>query len=450
MRCWKTYKLILTGCIIVLGNQLFAQATMANAQEKSILLVNGYAHLGTGKYYQKSLIGIKDGKLAEVFNANVVQAENLKYDTVIDISGKHVYPGFIAPNSTLGITEIGAVRASHDFRETGLMNPNIRSIIAYNTDSRITPTVRSNGVLLAQVTPRGGYISGSSSIVELDGWNWEDALYKEDDGIHLNWPRYWKEDPNRNTDAKAKPKKSRAEVRAQIISSIESFFKEARAYAKSSYNYEYNLRFEAMRGLFDGNKKLFIHADHVKELIEAIYFKRDLDIPEMVVVGGYDAWRIPEVFVDNDVAIVLKRVHSLPRRADEDIDQAFKNPALLHEAGVLFCLDNSGRMETMGTRNLMFYAGTARTFGLNEEVAVQSITLNAAKILGIDERCGSIETGKDATIIVSSGDALDMRTNNIEMALIQGKFIDLDNDQKKLYRKYKERNDALIEAELDR
>jgi len=420
--------------LLLLYSNTQSQATMAPAQNKSILLINGIAHLGNGKMITKSLIGLKDGKITEVYNANVVDYNNLKYDSIIDINGKHVYPGFIAPNSSLGLREIDLVRATHDFAEAGRINPNVRSLIAYNTDSRITPTVRSNGVLIAQISPRGGLISGTSSIVELDGWNWEEAILKENDGIQMNWPRYFMEDVNAKKNKKDSV--SRESKRKKQIQLLDNFFNDSEAYLKSSFNYEVNLRYESMRGLFEGKKTLFIHANHIRELSEAIYFKKRHQIPNMVIVGGFDSWRIPELFVDNNVPIILKRIHGLPSRSDEDIDLPFILPRLLDEAGILFCLENSGSMEVMGTRNLPFYAGTARTYGLEEEKAVQSITLNTAKILGIDHRVGSIETGKDATIIISNGDALELIGNDIEMAFIQGRSIDLNNHQKQLYRKY--------------
>lgn len=408
---------------------------MAQPQKKSILIVNATAHLGNGQVISKSLVGIKEGKIIEVFNADVVKFENLKYDTLIYADGKHLYPGFIAVNTSLGLKEIEQVRASHDYVETGKMNPNVRSIIAYSTDSRITPTVRTNGILYAQVTPRGGTISGTSSVVELDGWNWEDAVYKENDGIHLNWPRYWVDDPNRK-----KSKKDSLTIdqkRALQINQLETFFKDAKAYLNATYNYERNLRFEAMRGLFKGSKRLYVHANHMRELSEAIYFKRELGVANLVIVGGYDAWRIPEFFADHEIPVVLTRSHSVPKRSDEDIDLPFKLASLMDKAGILFCMDNNGRMEAMNTRNLPFWAGTSRTYGLEGEKAVQCITLNAAKILGIDSTTGSIEVGKDATLFISSGDALDMMSNNVEIAWIRGRKISLNNEQKILYNRYK-------------
>lgn len=429
------YRLITILCLSLICLNISAQADMSSPQSKSILLINAHAHIGNGKSYPKSIIGFKDGKIAEVYNANIVDYKNLKYDSVIDLEGKHIYPGFIVANSSLGLNEIDAVRATHDYAETGSINPNVRSIIAYNTDSKIMPTVRSNGVLTAQITPRSGLISGTSSIVSLDGWNWEDALLKENDAIHINWPHYVLEDVNRKKDKKDSV--SREDIRRRQLQSLDDFFSAAKAYINSSYNYEINLRFEAMRGVFTGKKSLFIHADHIRELSEAVYFKKTHGIPKLIIVGGADSWRQPELFVDNEIGIVVRRVHSLPSRQDEDIDLPYKLPALLDKSGIVFCLDNSGDMENMNTRNLPFYAGTARAHGLEGEKAVQSITLNAAIILGIDDRVGSLEAGKDATLFVSEGDALDMLTNKVEMAFIQGRVVNLDNHQKQLYLKYK-------------
>lgn len=399
--------------------------TPAKAQSNSILILNGTAHLGNGEVVKNVAISFKDGKLTMVTNASRVKLDFSQYDTIIRADGKHIYPGFIAPNSTLGLTEIGAVKMTHDYAEQGTFNPHVRSIIAYNTESKITTTVRSNGVLMGQATPRGGRISGTSSIVQFDAWNWEDAAYKVDDGVHLNWPSMnnrWTGKPNKNYD------KSVVEMNA--------FFMDAQAYAQVENHGEKNLRFESMRGVFTGKQTLFIHANYVKELTAAIVFAKQHEVTKMVIVGGYDAYKITDMLKEKKIAVILKRVHSLPERQEEDVYLPYKLPKMLFDAGVMFCLENSGDMEAMGTRNLPFYAGTAAAYGMDKEEALKLITLNTAIILGIDSTSGSLEVGKDATLIISTGDALDMRGNNIETAFIQGRLIDVDNHQKKLYRKY--------------
>lgn len=402
--------------------------TPAPAQSKSILLLNGIAHIGNGKVIENSAIAFKEGKLNLVADARTIKIDFSAFDTIIKIPGKHVYPGFIAPNSTLGLVEIDAVRATNDMNEAGEFTPHVRSIIAYNTDSKITTTVRSNGILMGQITPRGNYISGTSSVVQFDAWNWEDAVYKKDDGVHLNWQNMFS-----RWNGKANKKYS------EKVNELKEFFANALAYSKIENQEEINLRFEAMKGIFTGEKTLYIHADFVKEITEAIDFAKDFEVKKIVIVGGYDAWRVGDMLKDNKVAVMLRRVHELPVHEDDDIYLPYKLPKMLFDAGVLFCLENSGDMEAMGARNLPFYAGTAAAYGLDKEEALKLITLNTAKILGIDATVGSLETGKDATLFISSGDALDMRTNNVEQAFIQGREIDLDNHQKKLFRKFSEK-----------
>ena len=399
--------------------------TPAPKQTKKIMLLNGIAHLGNGEIIHNSAIAFEDGKLTIVANAAAIKIDFSHYDTVINVANKHVYPGIITPNSTVGITEIGAVKATRDFSELGMFKPHVRSIIAYNTESKITTTVRSNGVLLGQITPRSGRVTGTSSVVQFDAWNWEDAIIKEDDGIHLNWAGMF----NRWTGKKNKDYD-------KSISELSKFFANALAYSKEISHPEKNLRMEAMRGIFNGEKTLYVQANFVKEITAAINFSKKHKVTKMVIVGGYDSWMIADMLKENNVSVVLGRLHSLPQRQEDDVNLPYKIPKLLSDAGVLFCLDYAGDMEAMGSRNLPFLAGTAAAFGVDKEKALSLITLNTAKILGIDKTCGSIETGKDATLFISEGDALDMRTNKVTSAFIQGRTLDLDNHQEKLYRKY--------------
>ena len=422
--------------IILLGfsfSNFQGQEAPGAKQGKSVLLLNGTAHLGTGEMINRSAIVLENGKIINVMNALTNTINNSDYDTVIDIKDKHVYPGFIAVNSTLGLMEIGAIRATEDFDEIGTYNPNVRSIIAYNTDSKITPTIRTNGVLLAQVTPRGGVVSGSSSVVHFDAWNWEDALVKEDIGIHLNWPRFMKSSGWWSTPGDSKKSKNYMEK----TKDINMFFDESLAYSKASNEGDRDLKLEAMKGLFSGDKTLFVNVSYVKEINDVINFKRKYNLKKVVIVGGYDSWMVTDRLKENNISVVVQHVHSLPNQPEDDIDLPYKLPKLLNDAGVPYCLQYFARMEQMGTRNLPFVAGTAIAHGLTYEEGVASITLNAAKILGIDNVLGSIEVGKKATLFVSDGDALDMKTSNVVIAFIDGRMINLDNHQSRNYNKYK-------------
>ncbi len=405
--------------------------TISAYGQKPTLFIGATAHLGNGQVIENAAISIQKGKFDLIANASMIRIDPSAFDTIYKIYGKHIYPSFILPNTTLGITEIDAVRASRDYRETGIMNPNIRSLIAYNTDSKLTKTVRSNGVLIAQVTPRGGLVSGQSSIMHLDGDNWEDAVIKADDGIHINWPKSYY-----NTGWWAEPGETKENKEYQNkINDLEKLFSKARAYESSAKILD--IKMESMRGLFDGSKNLYIHANSASDMRDAINFSEKNYVKNIIIVGGEDALGISSTLVKKNIPIILNRIHRLPKSEDSPVDEPFKQAKKLQDAGILFCLSYEGDMEAMGARNLAFTAGTTVAYGQEYEDAIQSITLNPAKILGIDNILGSIENGKNATFFISSGDALDMRTNNVEQAFINGIYIDLNNHQKELFKRYK-------------
>ena len=412
--------------LIVLSIHTIAQ------NKKHILLMNGVAHIGNGEVLENSYIAINNGKIELVADARLTKIDISKFDTTINLFGKHIYPGLIAPNCIIGLQEAEAVRATNDYAEVGEFNPHIRSLIAYNTDSKILETVKANGVLYVQSTPRNGVLSGASSVLATDGWNWEDAVIKADDGIHLNFPisiqknGWWAEPLPSDKNNKY----------TEELKSLKTFFENAFAYYNTPAPIETNLRYEAMKGLFSGSKILYIHTDYVKDIITAVNFSKQFNIPKMVIVGGKDSYKVTTLLRQNHIAVMLNRLHDLPDLPEAETDLIYKLPFLLQKDSVLFCLQNQGDMEAMNARNIAFLAGTAATYGLTKEQALQSITLNSAKILGIDKLVGSIEVGKIASIIVSEGDVLDMKTSTIILAYINGRQIKLSNFQNDLYKKY--------------
>ncbi len=428
---------VVAACFCILPvTALFAQQPKpAPAQTRSVLITNATVHVGDGSVIDEGAVGFRDGKLDHVGYTYGVKAA---YDTTIDARGQHVYPGFIAPDTPLGLEEISAVRASLDKRDIGDLEPELRTLVAYEADSRMVPTIRANGVLMARIAPSGMTLAGTSSIVQLDAWDWEQAAIRADDGVVLNWPpayqrRGWWAEPG-ETDQEKK------DARAAKLEEIAVFFRKAKAYAQVPVPANIDLRAEAMRGVFTGTKTLFVHAEAAREITEAVRFAKAEGVKRMVIVGGYDAWRVADLLRDNKVDVILRRLHSLPLRSEDDLDLPYRLPALLKERGVRFCLSYIGDHEVAGLRNLPFVAGTASAYGLSKEDALRSITLDAAAILGIDDRCGSLAVGKDATLFISTGDALDMRTNNVQHAFIQGRKIVLDDHQKQLYRLYRDRD----------
>lgn len=428
----KIYNLV--ALLFGLTATINAQQIPGEKQTKSVLILNGFAHLGNGKIIENSAIGFKDGKITIVADAKIVKFSSQVFDVTIDASNKHIYPGFIAPNSTLGLVEVDAVKSSDDESEIGDMNPHVRSIIAFAADSKVIESARPNGILMAQITPRGGTISGTSSIVQLDAWNWNDALIKENDGIHLNFPATMKRsgswfEPGMTEANKEYSKK---------IDEITTFFDNSKAYAATIASVR-NLVFEAMKGIFDGTQTLYVHANEEKQIRDAVQLAKLYQIKKMVIVGGYDAYKTADLLQKSNIAILLKNVHDMPDGNDHDVDMPYKLARILTNKGILVGLENSGGMERMQTRNLPFLAGTCAAYGLDKEQALQLITSNTAKILGIDNQCGTLEEGKDATLFISEGDALDMRTNKLTEAFVQGRKINLETHQTKLYRKYKEK-----------
>ena len=410
----------------------YAQQTPAPKQSEQIVIAGATAHIGNGEVIENSLIIIKNGKINFIGKAS--DAPSLPdIGRTIMAKGKDVYPGFIALESSLGLTEIGAVRATRDVDEIGDFNPSIRSLIAYNTDSKVIPTVRSNGILLAQIVPEGGRMPGQSSVVQLDAWNWEDAVVRSDEGIHLHWPRSY-----RRTGWWAEPGGIKAnENYGEQVEEIKMFFAEAKAYQESSPKIK-NLKLEAMKQVFTGDKNLYIHANHAKGMMSAVLFAQDLGI-EPILMGAEDSWMVTDFLKENKVTVILGASHDLPNRKEDDIDITYKLPQILHEANVPFAISRDGYYDQ---RNLPFQAGHAVGFGLPYEAAIEAITLAPAKILGIDEDYGSLEEDKSATLFICEGDVLDMRSSKIIHAFIDGRKIDLDNKQKALYRKFTEKYES--------
>lgn len=426
--------LILT-CLI----QVRAQSpVVAPAQKKSIMLVGGTIHTGTGDVIENGTVAFTLGKITAVGKSTDISIDRSAYD-VIDVTGKQIYPGLIFPNTSVGLIEIGGVEVTVDNREIGDLNPNVRSIAAYNTDSHIIPVLRSNGILLAQIVPTGTLLPGTSSVVQLDAWNWEDAAYKIDNGIQMGWPRKSSEGGRRGGGI-TQAASSGSSIYDKNLESLEKIFSDAFAYSEVEKPKDVNLRLESMKGLFDGTKTLYINSTEPKGIIAAISFGKRFGVKKMVLAGADEsAWAVKDFIKENNIPVFLANPLSLPKYDYSDTKLPFKLAAMFKKEGILVGLTYSSQAYA----NLPFAAGQTVAYGLSKEEALQTITLNNAKILGIDDKTGSIEVGKDANIVVSTGDILDMATNNIEYAFITGRNINLDNKHKQLYRRFKAKYDNL-------
>ena len=430
---------ILTILFIACIGQVKAQSpVVAPAQKKPVMLTGGTIHTGTGAVIENGTIIFSDGKITAVGKSSDINQNKEGYE-VIDVAGKQVYPGLIFPNTSLGLIEIGSgVEVATDNREIGDLNPNVRAIVAYNTDSHVIPVLRSNGILLAQIVPTGTLLPGTSSVVQLDAWTWEDAAYKIDNGIQLGWPRKSAAIGRRGMEFFIMGGAA-INTYDKNVEALEKIFTDAVAYAAVAQPHDVNLRLEAMKGLFDGSKTMFIITTEPKCIIEAISFGKRYGVKKMVLAGADEsAWDVKDFLKENNIPVLLADPLSLPKYDYSDTKLTFKLAAMFKKAGILVGLTYTNQAYA----NLPFAAGQTAAYGLTKEEALQTVTLNSAKILGIDDKTGSLEVGKDANIVVSTGDILDMATNNIEYAFIMGRNISLDNKHKQLSRRFKSKYDT--------
>ena len=421
--------------LVLLNDKLFAQVPEpVNDQTKPVLIYNAFIHIGDGNTIQNGFVSFDNGKITDVSSEDL-DLESGTYNNFLKINanGSHLYPGLILPNSKVGLEDISAVRATVDHTEVGELNSNIRSLIAFNTDSEVISTFRYNGILLSQVVPDGSFVTGNSSIMMMEGWNWEDAAYKIDDGMHVKWPRktYPPSRWSGQTSFRDNPNyKSSVDMINKFLIDSRSYFN-----LNGDENKEVNLKLEAMVDVFNGKKKIYLHVGSREQIIESVQMFQKHGINDLVLVGANDALYAIDFILENDLPVLLNNLHRVPSRNHEDVDLPYKLPYLLQKEGVLVGLTASGSLHSQ--RNLPFLAGTAAGYGLGKEEALKLITSNNAKILGIDNVTGTITIGKDANIIISKGDILDMKSSVIEYAFITGRKVNLDGKQQILYDRFK-------------
>lgn len=421
---------ILVGSLIFFCAPGFAIVPVpAPEQSEPIAITGAIIHVGNGAVIGDGIITFDDGVITAVGSA--MDAIDLSGHRVIDLQGQHVYPGFVLPNTTLGLVEVENIRSTQDIIEEGDINASVRAAIAYNTDSELIPTLRFNGILTAQITPQGGLVTGLSSVMKLDGWNWEDTMLVADDAMHLNWPTLRSRDFNEETEQFETTDNEEYAGQVQVLNSL---FQNASTYNGAPIN----LNLLAMQGLFNGMVRLYLHANDAKEIIAGVQFARRYGVRQIVLVGGREALQVKDLLLANSIPVIYEGVHALPEQEWHDVDASFRMPFLLHEAGLKVGI-GGGATELQSQRNLPFFAGTAAAYGLDRETALSLITRNNAEILGVADRVGTIETGKDATLFVSTGDALDMRTSQVQQAFIQGRQIDLYGTQQELYERFDEK-----------
>lgn len=402
-------------------------------QSKPIALVGGIVHPVSGPILEGGTVLFDKGKIVAV-GMDVEVPEGAE---TVSVEGKHVYPGLIDAATTLGLNEISAVRATRDDREVGALNPQVRAEVAVNPDSELIPVARSNGILTALIVPQGQLLAGQAALLNLDGWTWEDMTVQAPVAFVVDWPRmvptdaWWMEDS----------RQKQIENRNEQLAELRSLFETAQQYwqgrdADSEPPVTgFDARLEALGPALRGEVPVLVRADEATQMESAVAFADALGL-RLILLGGYDAPHVAPLLLEHDVPVILAGVHRLPLRRHDAYDDPFTLPQRLREAGVTFAI--AGDSWPSAVRNLPYHAATAAAYGLPPDAALAAITQKPAEILGVGDRLGALEPGKDATLFVASGDILETPTL-VEKAFVQGRVVDLSDRHKRLYEKYQEK-----------
>jgi imidazolonepropionase-like amidohydrolase len=424
--------LILTLFAVLAGHALASDQIPAPDQARPIAITGATIYPVSGPAIPGGVIVFDNGKITAMGKDVQIPSDA----TTIDARGKRVYPGLISAYSSIGLTEVGSVRGTNDTRETGRINPNVKAEVSVNPGSEIIPVTRANGIATALVAPEGGTLAGRSALMMMDGWTWEDMVLKAPVAMHVSWPRmtlsraWWME----QSDEEQKEEREKSQA------ALKSAFDDARAYmvakegdkARGMSRHKNDLRWDAMIAVFRGQLPVIVDADEIQQ-IEAAVAWADKEKLKLIIWGGADAWRVADLLKARDIPVIVQGTHRQPSRRFDDYDDPFTLPAKLHEAGIRFCIAGGG---ASNERNLPYQAATAAAYGLPKDEALKSITLYPAQILGAADRIGSLEVGKDATLIITDGDPLEIPTH-VERMFIQGRDVDLTSRHTMLYLKYK-------------
>ncbi len=433
---WKIFLLI---ALLCLGN-------LASAE--TILLKNAVVHTVSAETITNGSVLVQNGKIIQVFD-NKLPSRILIPDGTdeIDLNGLHLYPGLIALNTALGLSEISGVRSTRDFSEVGDYTPEVQSWIAVNPDSELLPVARANGITHIEPAPQGGIVAGQSGLVALTGWTTEEMAVKKPVALHVYWPGM-ELDPRPKEKfadkSKWKSLEDQATERQTKLRALEDFFDEARAYDKAisadlkKPPLEKTPAWEAMRPFIRGEAPVFVHADEIRQIKAALKWAQTNQF-KIVLVGAREAVIVAKEIAAQKIPVIYEHVFTQPSRDTEGYDIYFRAPEILRTNGITLALGmGATAFDAALTKNLPYTVAQAIAFGLPEADALKSITLVPAELLGVADRLGSIEAGKDATLFACDGNIFDVRSN-VKRLWIAGKEMNLETRHTRLYEKYKNR-----------
>lgn len=417
----------IAAALLLAAPLLAAPVAAAPAEEKVLVLRGATLHPVSGPDIPNGTLVVRGGKIAAVGAAAEIPAGA----EVIDAKGKHIYPGFVHPGTQLGLTEIESVRGTVDTTDVGNVNPHHRSEVAFLADSIVIPPTVAQGVVAAHVMMQGNMFVGTSAVLRLHGWNWEDMTLASRVGQHLYFPAML---PPGEGEGAEEAKKKRDEALKEVNEALQNALAYGKAKGAGTAGRDFDPQLEALLPLVEGKTPLYLHADTKAQIEAGLDWAKEQNLTKIVLVSSGDAQLLTERLVAEKVSVILTGALAVPQRKSDPYDAAFTAAAKLDQAGVPFAMADNGT--PMLARNLAFNAAMAASFGLPKDKALRSVTLSAAEILGVADQLGSLDPGKEASFFVADGDALEIRTH-IERVWIAGQEMDLENDhQRRLWRKY--------------
>ena len=415
---------------------MLASAVFTPARAETLALTGGTVHPVSGPEIANGTVLVDGAKITAV-GTGVTVPTGAK---VVDCTGKHVYPGFVHANSVLGLQEVSTIQGSDDTQESGNVNPNQRAEVMYNPDSDFLPVTRLNGVTTVLVIPGGGALRGTSSLMHLDGWTEEDITVRAPVALHVNWPNMTPV----HAFFELRSDEEQAKAREEAIKAISDAFGDARAYwkardaehAKAVPKHDVDVKWHAMQLALKGDIPVMFHCDALNQIRAVLRFCDQQKLTNVILLGGYDSWRIADELKRRNIAVIVGGVLATPNRGYESYDEAFTVPAKLSKAGVRFAIaDEGGGFAAANARNVPYQAAMAAAFGLDHDEALKAVTLYPAQILGAGDKIGSIEVGKLADLQITDGDPLLVATH-CEQVVVNGKLVPMESRQTRLFKKY--------------
>jgi imidazolonepropionase-like amidohydrolase len=424
---------------LLFASGALAQSTIPNStgRKATMAIRNATIVPVSGPAIANGTIVFANGVITAVgVNANVPSGA-----TVIDGTGLFVYPGMIDSGTNVGLVEIDSVPGTVDTAELGDFNPNAQAAVAINPHSEVIPVTRVSGVTHVLSVPEGGVISGQSALVQLAGWTPAEMVVKAPAAMHIRFPRLRSSPFAQPADEEAEKEQRKAYTKS--VDQLRDLLRDAQAYAKAAAaraqdrnirRFDRDLALEALVPAVEGRVPVVMHANLARDIKAALEFADEFKL-KVILSGAHDVARVVDDVKRRNIPVILGPILALPQREDDPYDLLFTNAKTLHDASIPFAIQTA---DAHNARNLPYNAASCAAFGLPKDVALKSVTLYPAQIWGVADRLGSLEVGKSASLILTDGDPLEIRTN-VKRVFIAGEEIPMDSRHTLLYEKFRKR-----------